>query len=394
MKTLLVLGAGYYHRASLLHLVRGGLRVVAVDADPRAPGADVTHRFEPLDITDAKRVLELARSEAVDGVMPMNEFGMRTHAHVTQALGLPGLDLNQAEAVVDKGAMRTVWEAAGLCQPRFRIITQLAQAGPAAEQIGFPCIIKPADSGGSGRGIIIIEDASQVAEAFGFAEPHARNGRVLIEEFIDGLELTLEGLCWRGEHRILAGSDKVKAQGLTRVATSLNYPAQLPEPVMASVQELVHAAVRAIGLRDCATHTEVIVNRQDRPYLVELGARGGGGHIFSTIVEAVSGVNMPMALAQILTGEQPDWQPSRSRGAAYRFFTPEPGRIAAINGIDQARRVEGVLDLGFVKTVGQRVGSLDNSLERAGFVVTTGTDRSSACNAADLVESIVQVDMA
>jgi biotin carboxylase len=394
MKRALVLGAGFYYARSLQKIREGGFHVIAVDRDPHAPGAAQADEFYPVDITDHQGVLELARRTRPDCVIPLNEFGMQAHALVSAALGLPGVGPEQVAAVVDKQAMRQAWEKAGLRQPRFHACRSQEQVADAAGQIGFPCLIKPADSGGSGRGVIIINRPGETAEGFAFALPHARNGVVLVEEFIPGVELTVEGLCCRGRHAILAVSDKVKPPLRTRVATSLNYPAYFNGAAMAKAKGLVDAAVRALGLTDCATHTELIITPQGEPFLVEMGARGGGGHIFSTIVEAVSGVNMPVALANILSGQEPQWQATQARGACYRFFTPPAGTITAIEGVEQARNLHGVLDIGMFKKPGDQVRELVNSQERTGFVVTTGPDRESAWRLANEVERRVRIAIA
>lgn len=393
MKRALVLGAGFYYARTLKKIREGGFHVIAVDRDSHAPGASEADEFYPIDITDDRGVLELARQARPDCVIPLNEFGMPTHAKVAAALGLPGVSQEQVAAVVDKAVMRRVWAQAGLRQPRFYAGETLAQAVKFADDIGFPCLIKPADSGGSGRGVIILDGPKDLAEGFAFAKPHARNGVVLVEEFIPGVELTVEGLCCRGRHRVLAISDKTKPPLRTRVATSLNYPAYFDNVILAQVKDLVEAAVMAIGLTDCATHTELIVTPDGETFLVEMGARGGGGHILSTIVEAVSGVNMPVSLARILAGQEPQWQPTRSAGACYRFFSPPMGTITAIAGVELAQGLQGVLDVGMFKKPGDQVRELLNSQERTGFVVTTGPDRDSAWRLANLVESLVRIEV-
>ncbi len=153
-------------------------------------------------------VVALAKRLRPACVLPLNEFGMPAHAAAAAALGLPGVRPDQVAAVVDKLAMRRAWAAAGLDQPAFRPVRDLAEARAAAGEIGFPCVVKPADSGGSGRGVMVLGGPAEVAEGYAFARPFARDGVVLLETFLAGTELTVEGLCRRGRHRVLAVSDK------------------------------------------------------------------------------------------------------------------------------------------------------------------------------------------
>lgn len=398
MKTIVVLGCGVFHCRVLSVLRKGPYRLVGVDRNPEAPAARLAHEFYAVDIGDAEAIVNLARDVHADAVMPLNEFGMRAHAAAVEELGLLGNTRKSAELAVDKELMRQRWATWNLQQPNFVAfsaqdaefdsdrIVDLAKANG----VSFPCIIKPADSGGSGRGVLILNTADEMAEGVAFASQFARNGRLLLEDFVEGTELTIEGLVQDGEHVILAVSDKEKPSMRTRVATSLNYPAMFEPKVLGRVYTLVNDAVRCLGLTHSATHTECIVTPTGEPFLVELGARGGGGHIFSDIVALVSGVDMPCALADILCGDKPDIRPKRQTGACYRFFNPQPGVLQAVIGLEQAATLPGVVDIGMLKRPGELVGQLLNSFGRTGYVVTSGHDRKEAIERASLVERMVQ----
>ncbi|HEX8723389.1 MAG TPA: ATP-grasp domain-containing protein [Pyrinomonadaceae bacterium] len=389
MKRILVLGAGLYNARVLVRLREAGFHVLAVDRDPEAAGSRVAHEFKAIDLSDAPAVLRWAEERRVDGVMAVNDFGARTASYVAARMGLPGLPPEVAEAANDKGLMRDVWKAAGLPIPSYRVVGSLEGLRAAAAEVGFPCVLKPTDCGGSGRGISVVRSADDLEWAFDFARPYVKNDRFIVEQFLDGTEMTVETISIGGRVTVLAMSDKVKPELRTRVATSLNYPADLPEATLREVESLVRRAVLAIGIADGMAHTEVIVTGRG-PALVEVGARGGGGHIFHTIIEAVSGVDAPAAAARLLTGLPVELPPLRNNGAVYRFFNPPAGILKAARNFEEARRVEGVLDIGLSKRPGDRVGNLENSLQRAGFVVTAGRTRREAVEVADRVESLIE----
>lgn len=396
MKKLLILGAGFYHRRIYQTMRREQYYLIGADRDPAAPAAPLAHEFHAVDIADENAVTALARERDVDAVMPLNEFGMRAHAAAVEELGLFGNTRQSAEWAVDKEVMRMRWAEWNLPQPRFAAFgggdakTDLIEARVAAAYVGFPCVIKPADSGGSGRGVLILHNVEELAEGLAFARPFARNCRLLLEGFIEGTEMTVEGLVVDGKHTVLAASDKEKPPLRTRVATSLNYPAKFEMRIMARVYEIVHEAVRCLRLTHSATHTELIVTPEGEPMLVELGARGGGGHVFSDIARLVSGVDMPCALAEILCGGNPDLSRVDQRGACYRFFNPPQGVLREVHGMDVASNLPGVVDIGMFKRPGDRVGPLPNSLERAGFVVTCGSNRDEAWKTANRAERTVK----
>jgi biotin carboxylase len=137
----------------------------------------------------------------------------------------------------------------------------------------------------------------------------------------------------------------------------------------------------------------VIVSERKEPVLLELGARGGGGHIFSTIVKECTGVNYPQELARILTGDVPRLQARRNAAAVYRFFNPSPGIIREIRIGDKILELPYVVDFGITARVGQQFVGLRDSMHRLGFVVTRGRDREEARANADRVEHMVEFIM-
>jgi len=390
VKKVILLGAGLYYVQTIRELVDAGFYIIALDRDNDALGKKFAHEFYPIDIVDENAVLELAKIREVDGVMNVNEFGSRTACYVSQQLGLPGHSKETVEATNDKGLMRDLWKMDSLSMPNYYVFSSKEELNVAIKKIGFPCVLKPTDSGGSGRGVSILRDNADKDWAYDFAKQFARNGRLILEEFIEGTELTIETFSINEKVNILAISDKIKPEIKTRVATSLNYPAKISEEVKKVVEELVSKAILSLGVKDGICHTEVIVNMEGIPYLVETGARGGGGHIFHTIIKNVSGINAPVIQAKWLVGDVVSIDNIMSNGCCYRFFNPPKGILKAVQNFDEASKVAGVLDIGIVKKSGELVGDLQNSLQRAGFVVTNGKTREEAIAIADSVESMIR----
>jgi len=390
MKKIMVLSGGQYSKPVFRKLADAGFTTVCVDRDPRAPCGALADAFYPVDITNREGVCAVARNTHVDGIMAINDFGTRTASYVAEELGLVGLPMATVDAANDKGRMREVWFRQGLAQPKYRVFETLEELTEATEQIGFPCVVKPTESGGGGRGVSVLRSPDDIAWAYQFARPYVRNDRFIVEEFMDGTEMTIESFSSDGEVTILAMSDKVKPDLRTRVATSLNYPATFPEEILTQVRHLVTAAVQAIGVRTGMAHTEVIVTNNG-PKLVELGARGGGGHIFHTIIEAVSGFNAPAQTARILTGMPITIPELTGNGAVYRFFTPPRGILREVHNLEAVACLEGVLDIGLTKNIGDLVGDFENSLQRTGFVVTKGQTREAAIAVADRAESTIKL---
>jgi biotin carboxylase len=284
--------------------------------------------------------------------------------------------------------MRECWREADLPQPAFQIIETESEIPRAASEIGYPIILKPAMNWGS-RGVSLVVEPAELSWAIGFARPHCRNGRFVVEQYLQGTEMTIEGLVQKRVPRILAKSDKeAQSHPKYRVAMALNYPASFERWQLESADNLVSKAVLALGVENGAFHCECMVNNEG-VYLVELGARGGGGHIFGQIVEAVSGICMPQALVRILLGDAVDIAPRYQRGACYRFFAPPSGVFRSVRGVEEARSLPGIMDFGFSMEPGTVVGPIAGDADRPGFVVATGATREEAVATAERALGLV-----
>ncbi len=389
MKKIAVLGAGIYNIRVYEKLRQGGFYTLAVDGNADAPAGAFADEVVHLNFTDKDAVLVYFSSNPVDAVMPINDWGTKTAAYVSEKLGLCGIPESAALAATDKGIMRETWKQHGIPNPPFFVFSTLDELREGIKNIGYPCVIKPTDSGGSGRGISVLKSEMDIEWAFEFAKPFVRNNRFICEGFVEGTELTIETITYEGVVHVLAMSDKEKPDLRTRVATSLNYPAQLSEAQEKLVEDTVKKAVAALGIHTGMAHTEVIINGMDVT-MVETGARGGGGHIFHTIIEAVSGISAPVAYAELLTGNKQFPGPILKRGAVYRFFNPPHGILKEVRGIEEVSQWSGILDIGMIKKAGEEVGNLKNSLERAGHVITGGVDRAAAVELANRAEQAIE----
>jgi len=367
---------------SIRKLKEIGLRVLAADGAPQAPGFAVADDCAVLDIRDAAAVGGFARSKGVDLILAVNEAGVLAAAEASRELGLPNLTPEVALRCLHKGLMREAWQAADLPQPSFRRVASTGAIAGAASSVGYPVILKPAMNWGS-RGVSRLENAEELPWAIDYARTNCRNGEFIVEQCIYGIEMTIEGLVKRGEPQILAQSDKEPQEHPKyRVAMALNYPAKFEDWQLRRASEVVCRAALALGIENGAFHCECMVNDED-VFLLEMGGRPGGGHIFGQIVEASSGVCMPQALALLLLGDDPDIRPKFQRGACYKFFAPPRGVFREALGVSEAGRLPGILDFGFQMKPATIVSAIAGDADRPGYVVATGGTREEAIANAD-----------
>jgi len=394
-KRILIPGASVFYVRTIEQVRDLGYEVHAIDRNPQAPGLKVADRFSVIDIMDRQAVLDYAKVNNIDGIMPVNDFGTRAAFYAAQKLGLISPSYLSGICGNDKGIMRDVWAHDGLPQPNY-VVFEHDKArrlmSYIIEKVGFPLIVKPTDVGGAGRGISIARDSEELRQSIEYASTAFRSNRRLIaEQFIEGIEVTVESLAWRGQVYPMAISDKVKPVSRYRVATSLNFPAAFDDETNDRIRSLTIRASEALGIANGATHTELIVQHDGRIVLVEIGIRGGGGHIFSTIVKEVTGINAPQELAKILCGDKPELTMHPFTGCVYRFFNPVGrGVIASIYYDVNLIKSGFVVDFGITARPGDRFDGLNDSMKRVGFVVTRGRDRAEAIAHADRIESSVR----
>jgi len=391
-RTLMVLQAGYSQVPVIKAAKKMALKVVAIDRNPNAPGMKVAHTAIPIDVIDVDGITKVAEELGVDGVFPCGDVSVRTAAVVAERLNLPGLKFEVAEAATDKAILYQRFAKSGVPHPNNRIVSTFEEALEEAENMKFPLILKPTLSFGGSRGVIRINKIDDLDKGFAFTQKFSRNGLVIIEEFLDGVEHTIESLTYKGVSHVLAMSDKVRVKDPYCVATSLDYPSAFTKEAQMEMREVAKQAVKAVGIENGASHIEVITT-DDGPYVIDFGARGGGaGFISAVIVPHVSGVNMIQEMIRISLGDEPEnLEPTCLRGAVFRFFAPPPGLVLRINGVEEVRRIKEVVDFRLNLKVGDIVPQLTNQLQRVGHFVVLADSREMALKKAHEIEKLVEI---
>ncbi|MEL6306646.1 MAG: ATP-grasp domain-containing protein [Chloroflexota bacterium] len=393
MARILQLGAGKLMTHSIRQIQALGHEVFVVDRNQYAPGFLVADGHAPIDLVDTPRMLAYARDITADAIVAVNDAGVLTAAEVSEALGLRGVSPDIALNALDKSKMRRLWTDAGLPQPRFAVVTTLADAQAQAGDIGYPLIVKPAMNWGS-RGVSLVQSEADLEWAFNFASENQREGAILMEQFLEGAEMTIDGLMQDGEVGVLAKSNQINGDHAKyRVSEYVLFPVDLDAETSAHVDSIIAEGAKALGMDNCAIHAEAIIAPDGTVYLLEMAARPGGGHLFGMIVEAVSGISPPQNLVKILLGEDAEIQPRYQRGAVYRFFSPPTGTFIRAEGIEEAQRIEGVLDFGFYMEAGTEVTAIANGAARPGYCVTAGDTRAEAIAIAEKAVNAVQFIM-
>ena len=387
---LLVLGAGPAQQGLLeAARARGDLDVIAVDRDPQALGFPLADERAVLSTEDEEAVERLARARDVDGlVSPGSDWPVGIAARVAERLGLPHpIDARVGALATSKLRQREAFAAAGVPHAR-----SFAASDPA---LPFPCVVKAPDRQGQ-RGLALVRRREELDAALAEATAESRLGGVLVEEHVEGPEVTVNAFSVDGELVPLTVTDRLTAAAPAfGVALAHVWPSE--HDTTATV-DVARRAVEAVGIRNGPSYTQVRLG-PDGPVVMEVAARLGGGHD-AELCRAALGVDLnALAVEAALAGRADVAQREAETlvgGAATVFLVPPEGRLLAVEGAAEAAASEGVVWVRVYRRPGHVFGELRRGADRAGAVLATGEDRGEALararRAADAVRFRVDAD--
>lgn len=398
MNTIHILGAGRYQIQTIKMAKELDVKVLATDRDPQAEGFKYADFHEAVDITDVEGTLKVARKYDVNGIMPVSDYGVRSAAYVAEELGLKGLKPELAEVAVNKELVFDEFKNHGVPIPETANISHYEEAEAFAKQHGLPLCFKPVDNMGASRGIKRIDRLKDLHTEFDYSMRFSRVKRLIIQKYVKGVEHNVESLTYRDNTNVLTTSDKQfppepKDYPYYNVE-SIYYPTVALSQIKKEIEESVKTAVKAIGIEFGPTHVEVIHN-EDGAFIIDFGARGGGGHVFSTIINHVTGVNSVHESIRMALGREPlNLIPLREWAAVYQFFLNyRRGRVKAIEGEEQVRRMKEVEDFNIRVKVGDLVEPIRTSTQRLGFAVILGETRRETEAFSRRIRKIVRIEV-
>ena len=391
-RKVLIIGAGPVQVAGIKRAQEMGFTVVATDGNPKAPGLQIADIPVVMDVKDIPSTIALAKRHRVDGVLCVAvEVAVKTVAAVAHELGLSALSPEAAENATDKHRMRTLWAANSIPSPISYPCMSLAEAQTAAREVGFPTVVKPADNAGS-RGVSKVERIEDLPTAYEKALGYARNGMVLVEEFMPGVEMSVEALAYEGEVYVMALSDKIRTKPPYLLDTTVLFPSEHPPHIQERAKEIVAAAIKALGIDMSPVHAEVMVTPHG-PVMVELAARGPGFKVFTDMIPWVTGVDVVKELIKLSVGEEPDLRSKLNRGSVLRFPEMPPGLVKRVEGVDEAKQIEGISDLEIYIKPGDIVRPLTSGSDRVGHIISIAETREEAVEIVKQAESILRIEV-
>jgi len=395
-------------RVAVERLLCAGERVTFLAREPRKYPflAEPSPRLAvvPVETNDVESVTrqleEIHRREPVDALLTFSDYYVAIVAEAAARLGFRYLDPEAARACRNKAETRAALQRAGLPVPGFRVLSSIEEAWRAAQEVAYPCVLKPV-SESSSKGVRLVHDAEELLahfrEVHGWRENARRQpleGKVLVEEFLDGPELSVETFTReRGQTQVIGVTTKHLSEPPHFVEMGHDFPSRIEADRGAALAAAALAALAALGYDFGPAHTEVRLTAAG-PVVVEVNPRLAGGMIPELVFHAL-GVDLVGALFAQLTGGEPNLAPRRAAWASIRFLTaPRHGRLAMVRGVEEARRLPGVREVTLGKRPGDEIRPAEEATHRLGHVITSGPDPLQVIREADAALASLEVVVA
>ena len=344
---VLCIGAGREQVAGIRKAQSLGLTVLAVDRNPDAEGLKVAEQGLPLDPADVKKLVDVAHKAEIRAIVPVpvGSVLLESSGIVNTELGLRGAQKNATSLSADKAAMRKILADAGLLQPVCREVNDLSDLLGICNTVGFPVVVKPNRGSGS-RDVLLLHNQSEVKREIS----RIKKSSLLVESAILGEEFGFDAavigrLREGGIFQPLILRNKIISEPPLRFCHSTSGPA--PESQFETVSGVLEKACVAIGYSDCLVNADVMVNGHGEAVIIEMVPRPAGYGISQHLLPVILGVDPCVEMLKMLIGEGgADFSPKRSGFGFVRQLPVPSGRFAHIDGLEKARSLQGVVELG------------------------------------------------
>ena len=366
----MVVAGGGWQVPLIQYLKNKGHYIINTNLYEDSPGFLYSDESYVLDVRDKHKNLEIARNSNIDAIVSdQSDISVTTVAFIAEKLGLSGIGTDIADLFTDKFKMRKRSKELGYSTPNFELCRSLEDA-KRFFSLHDKIVIKPLDSQG-GRGVRILEHGTDIETAYNAAKNACKCGNVLIEEFLPGYELTVEGYKTKTGHTTLAISEKRRMTAEPQIAQSIWYS----KSALSKHAELVkthNSLIEDFNLPFGMTHTEYICNNGEYT-LIEAAARGGGNKISSHIAPFISGVDTHAHLLDDILGFESAKIdiPTLKCSVVLDFFNFKPGKVKFVDGIESLSNHANVIDVALNFIADRTIPILKDDSSRSGYIIAT-----------------------
>lgn len=306
MKKIAIIGASYLQEPLVKKAKEMGLYAISFAWADGATCAKICDKFYDISIVEKEQILKVCQDEKIDGICTIaSDVAAPTVAYVANAMGLVGNDYEAAVRANNKYLMRQAFMKAGVPCPKFMMVTPETIHTPeiieGLRDFEFPMITKPSDRSGS-LGVTKINMPSEYYPAMELAMSKSFKHEAMVEEFIEGREISVEFISYKGTHYPLQITDKVTTEAPHFVELEHHQPSTLSDEMFTKIYDITKTALNALGLTNGASHAEYKITKEGRIAIIEIGGRMGGDFIGSDLVRLSTGYDFVKGVIEVALG--------------------------------------------------------------------------------------------
>jgi len=401
MKNIVLLGGGPEQVDAIKISKALGYHTIVLDSNEFAIGRKLSNKFIQCDITNPSEVLKNIENLNVNGLMVHAIELSHVVAEVSEKLGLPNISKNTAINTTDKLKRLEILKKNHIPCPEFSSATNLTEAKKIAKNIGFPVVIKPVDNAGS-RGVIQIKNSEKMEQYFDESLTFCKSKKeIIVEEYLTGPQVSTETVVYQNKCYTTGFSDRnysnLKKYEPYFIEDGGDMPSNLPIETQKEAIRIAEKTIKTLGINFGAAKGDILIHN-NIPYILEMASRTSGGRFASHQVPAATGVNILSSLLKMSVSDPIDveeFKPKFYRGSSQRYILPPPGKIVSVTGVEEARKIEGVIDIILSDDLkpGTIITNMKNHTDRKGIIITVGETRNDATEKAVRARDLINVKM-
>ena len=387
-KSVLVFGCGELQQSIIGRAHKKGLFVVGIDPCPDAFCKDDADAFEVVGGQDFESTCAVVEKYGINAIVTAaTDKPLVMMARIAEKYGFPFFSVDTARWSTDKFLMKERFELGGIPHARGHLISRPEDA----DGLAFPVIVKPRDNSGS-RGVKLCRNMEELRDSFAEALENSHMDSVLVEEFIEGPEYSIESLHYDGKSEVIQFTEKKTTEFPYNVEIGHRQPALLTEEQKDAIRDIVCKIGNALHFENCPSHTELKINNRG-VFVIETSPRLGGDYITSTLTPLSTGINMEDQLLHIALGESVSTINGRHEQASgVEFFQFPEGVVKSIDSLtlNHVSKFPGVVKVQLKLKERDMVYKITSSMNRYGEVIAEAADYQELCSLMSSIDNLIK----
>lgn len=366
MKTLAIIGASYLQQPLVEKAKEMGLYTLCFAWNEGAVCKDLADEFYPISIVEKEQILAICQQKHIDGICTIaSDVAAPTVAYVAEKMGLIGNSYACAPKANNKYLMRQAFMQADVDCPQFmRVLEATDETLEMIRQtFQIPLIVKPSDRSGS-LGVTKVEYWEDLYTAISTAISYSFKHEAMVEEFIEGREISVEFISYAGKHYPLQITDKVTTEAPHFVELEHHQPADLPAQMYQRIYAITNRALISLGVTNGASHSEYRITKDGRVVVMEIGARMGGDFIGSDLVRLSTGYDFVKGVIEVALGDFSKPQITEHKHSGVYFLCEETKHLLPI--IQNANKNKTIVQF---EITDPKLHRVTRSADRSGYAI-------------------------